>query len=488
MSAVHYQLEFESGGLTDAEEEFLEVRYMTGREELSRLFHFDLVLKKAKGPLTPQQIDDMLKAPCALGLGPGQHDIVHGLLESIELLEVVRDDHATYQARMVPQAYLLTLSRTNRIFQNQTVAQMIEAILGTYNMVAGEHYAMLISGGTTHEYVVQYEESDWAFIQRWLEAEGAYYWFEHTAKGDKIVFADANDDSSPIAEPLDVPYREINNLGAAQDTIWNWTFDQQRIPARVTVIDHNYRTPSVPLLATAPTNEDLGFGTVFRYNEHFKDNAAGEAVAKVRAERVLCERRTFQGQSDCGRLRVGHHFNLSDHFSDDGSYLITAVSHDGRANSALGAGAAVMAYRAKFEAIPMDVQFRPELCTEWPSIHGVLHAHIDSDGDGKVAQIDDQGRYKVRLPFDGSGNAGSSSSRWIRMAQPYSGAGYGQHFPLHKGAEVLLAHIDGDPDRPIIIGAVPCMHTLTPATSANASQSVIQTPTGIRIEMEDQQS
>jgi type VI secretion system secreted protein VgrG len=58
---------------------------------------------------------------------------------------------------------------------------------------------------------------------------------------------------------------------------------------------------------------------------------------------------------------------------------------------------------------------------------------------------------------------------------------------LHKGAEVLLAHIDGDPDRPIIVGAVPCMHTPSPATASNATQSVIQTASGIRIEMEDQQ-
>ena len=71
------------------------------------------------------------------------------------------------------------------------------------------------------------------------------------------------------------------------------------------------------------------------------------------------------------------------------------------------------------------------------------------------------------------------------MAQSYSGAGYGSHFPLHKGAEVILAFIGGDPDRPIIVGAVPNAHTPSPSASRNATQSVIQSASGLRFVMED---
>jgi type VI secretion system secreted protein VgrG len=73
------------------------------------------------------------------------------------------------------------------------------------------------------------------------------------------------------------------------------------------------------------------------------------------------------------------------------------------------------------------------------------------------------------------------------MAQHYSGAGYGSHFPLHKGAEVIIVHVDGNPDRPIIVASVPNPSTLTPSTAQSATQSVIQTASGIRIEMEDLQ-
>ena len=71
------------------------------------------------------------------------------------------------------------------------------------------------------------------------------------------------------------------------------------------------------------------------------------------------------------------------------------------------------------------------------------------------------------------------------MAQHYSGSGYGSHFPLHLGTEVLLAFYDGDPDRPIIVGAVPNPLTRAPSASANASDSNISTHSGIVVSLHD---
>jgi type VI secretion system secreted protein VgrG len=69
--------------------------------------------------------------------------------------------------------------------------------------------------------------------------------------------------------------------------------------------------------------------------------------------------------------------------------------------------------------------------------------------------------------------------------QTASGAGYGMHFPLHVGTEVAISHVNGDPDRPIIVGSVPNPETLTPVASDNATQSVIRTRAGIHVEFED---
>ncbi|MEI7638639.1 MAG: hypothetical protein WCJ37_15120, partial [Syntrophus sp. (in: bacteria)] len=60
------------------------------------------------------------------------------------------------------------------------------------------------------------------------------------------------------------------------------------------------------------------------------------------------------------------------------------------------------------------------------------------------------------------------------------------HFPLHKGTEVLIIFIDGDPDRPIIAGAVPNPETPSPVSGNNQTMSVIQTAGQNKIAIGDQ--
>ncbi|MDR1313826.1 MAG: phage baseplate assembly protein V [Deltaproteobacteria bacterium] len=92
--------------------------------------------------------------------------------------------------------------------------------------------------------------------------------------------------------------------------------------------------------------------------------------------------------------------------------------------------------------------------------------------------MDAWGRYKVLFPFDISGRPNGRASPWIRMSQPYTGAGYGQHFPLAPGCEVQVAFTDGDPDRPVITGAVPNAETGSLVNSACPNSSGIGTRGG----------
>lgn len=490
------EIAFLSAGLADDAQPLL--HGAVGREELSRLFEIRLLLSRAT-PLSEDELDIMLSSHCAISLGKGEHDVVTGCLERIELLDHTRDVMARYVAVMVPTVRVLELAQTCRVYQDVSALDLIDAVLGAYGLEPGRDFDVRVHAELSkREYVVQYQESDWAFLQRWMEHEGLFYWFEHGAGGEKLVIADDNEDTTPIADPKAISYRERNNLAVDDvDSVWDWQLSQRRVAARVAVLDYNYRTPQVPLLASADIEAERGFGSVFYYGEHFKTPEEGKATAKHRAELHACRRRVFSGRTDCARFRVGHTFDLENHHDaqHDGTYLITSIEHH--------VGAAVPEldtlevppldtewhrYRARFTAIPKDVPYRPERCTPWPKITGVMHAHVAGDTSGEHAELDDSGRYRIQLPFDTHGPKGSKVSRWVRMAQPYAGGGYGQHFPLHKGTEVLLAHVDGDPDRPIIVGAVPNPRTVTPTTSANATQSVIQTAAGIRIEMEDNQS
>ena len=466
-----------------------------GREELSRLFQLELLLYTATVPLTDAELDAIVAESCVIALGTRGSDIVHGALSDIEHVSGSRDGANLYKATMVPHVAALALAERSAIYQNTTVPDMVRTILKAYGLSEGTNFEVRLNNqekSPVHEYVVQYQETDWDFIQRWLEHEGFFYWFTH-AEGVKLIVADDNADATPIASPSTLSFRERNNMSAgAEASVWALHARRQRVAKSVTLVDYNYRRPRDLLLARAVVQKG-SFGNVFFYGDHFKDVNVGRALAKIRAEEIAADHYTVTGTTDCERMRVGHTFDLENHYHADydGKYLVTAIDYtvgiDPRTDVETLASAPQGGYRATIRAIPFEIPFRPKRQTPWPSIHGVINAHIESDSSGDYAQIDENGRYKLKMPFDIAATSGTASTRWVRMAQPSAGAGYGSHHPLRKGTEVILTHIDGDPDRPVILSSVPNAATPGPVVDANASQSVVRTPSGIRVIMEDRQ-
>ena len=114
----------------------------------------------------------------------------------------------------------------------------------------------------------------------------------------------------------------------------------------------------------------------------------------------------------------------------------------------------------------------------------ILTAKIETTG-GDYAYLDDQGRYRLKSLFDTADTKAGEASHPVRMLQHLSGANYGMHFPLHAGTEVFVTCLNGNPDRPIILGAAPNAQTRSPVTSANASQHIIRTAAGNELLMDD---
>src|SRR5690606_3629366 len=102
------------------------------------------------------------------------------------------------------------------------------------------------------------------------------------------------------------------------------------------------------------------------------------------------------------------------------------------------------------------------------------------------AELDAEGRYRVRFLFDTAERGEGQASKPVRMAQPHSGAGYGMHFPLRPGVEVALTCVDGDPDRPMISGTVPNPSTASPVAGGNNARNIIRTGGGNEINIADE--
>ena len=73
----------------------------------------------------------------------------------------------------------------------------------------------------------------------------------------------------------------------------------------------------------------------------------------------------------------------------------------------------------------------------------------------------------------------------MRKAEPYGGANSGMHFPLLKNTDVVLSCVNGDPDRPIIVGAMQNGMHKSVVSSSNSTANRIQTTSGSIFEIDD---
>lgn len=218
-------------------------------------------------------------------------------------------------------------------------------------------------------------------------------------------------------------------------------------------------------------------------------------LAGVRAEEILCRGMTFDGTSDCPHLSAGEVFTLSGHFRGDfnASYIVTRIEE--RATVALPEVPDVEGrkFSNAFTCIPVSlpltpprkISFRPARVTPKPTVAGLMNAMIDGETSDNRAQVNESGCYRIRQPFDLRGEQDGQSSPHVRKMEPYGGASGGMHYPLLKGTEVVIACVNGDPDRPVIVGTVPNPRNPSVTNSTSSTTNRIRTTSGIAFEMRD---
>ena len=467
-----------------------------GEEGLSRPYRFEVTLVSENGEIDFGRV--MEGQGClTIHRESGDEMEFHGILESFEQLHSV-EGYTFYHALLVPKLQWLSMTFHNQVFLDKTVPEIIEAVLKDGGLTSRDYELKLRESYPKREYTCQYRESHLEFLSRWMEREGIYYYFEQGNSGEKVIIADTRIAHTEMEQGKSLHYSPPSGLDQThrEEMIREFTFCRQMVPKRVKLKDYNYRNPALDLSGSSEVST-AGRGEVYLYGEHFRTPEEGNGLAKLRAEELLCQEKRFKGRSTVPYLRPGYLFHLEDHYRPDFNqpYLTVRLQHEGSQSAFLLAGIQKglsrreqeSYYRNRFEAIPGDVQFRPERATRKARACGAMTARIDAAGSGKYAELDEQGRYKVVLSFDESGKQGGKASAWVRMAQPYAGSDHGMHFPLHKGTEVLLSFIDGNPDRPTILGAVPNPEAQSPVTSADQTMSKITTAGGNRIHMEDEE-
>jgi len=461
--------------------EALIVEGFQGSEAISSLYSFTLDVAAARGRDVP--FDALLgqDVTVAIALPGGSVRYVNGLCSRVSQGDL--DLRAHYHLEIVPKAWLLTRRQTSRIFQDRSVPSVVAEILRS---VPGLAFEMPLSGTyPLRNYIVQRNESDFAFLSRLLEDEGISYYFRHGASGHVMVLTDAPEGFADL--PQAHPYRPVSFLPAAGSVI-SWEKTQEIRTGRVTLWDYSFETPGLHHEAQAtiqasvlagPIEHHLGAGGgdalehydfpggyaqrfdgvapggEERSDEVAKIDAEGARVAATRIQEEASQALVINGASVAPDLAAGHTFTLTGSGEAfDGKYLVRKVTHRFRQSSSLSGG-----YRNEFTGIPAGLPYRPPRSTPKPAVMGLETAVVVAP-PGEEVFTDKYGRVKVKFHWDRTGQdpQEDTTSCWLRVASPWAGAGTGAGGgPLilpRVGWEVVVAFLHGDPDQPIIVGSV----------------------------------
>lgn len=493
----------------------------TGTEEISRLYKFELNVHSPRrkpiefSSLLGQDIRVEIELPnpgwansLATGkLPPLKHRRFCGLVQ--EITELASDTYFNYyQLILQPRFWLWTQKSDCRIFQEQTVGEILKAMLEGLNVDFRLH-----SNYQKRPYCVQYNESSYDFVTRLMAEEGIFYYFEHQYEaqdnqhrhqGERLVVTDSVVNLPPIESPENadgqVPQLKFDEVVGGQRSelrINRWHRAQRIVSNKCTLRDHTFQLPGQSLETNEEVPEQVNIGReshklapldheleVYEYPGQYAKQFDGigpggderpavlkslfehnGAFSKRQVERHASDSIRIAGASDCPHLVPGRKFSLFKDQVVSGPYFVKSVHHIARLNGEFRSQGNPAASDPKEAAETADHVYSNEFICQAdvlpfqttrkraPRIFGFQTATVVGPA-GEEIFSDKFGRIKVQFHWDRKGTLDADSSCWIRVAQVWAGNRWGAFFWPRVGHEVVVAFENGDPDLPLIIGSV----------------------------------
>ena len=447
--------------------EALRFAAMDAREHLGRLFEFRL---RAVSPDPKLDLVAMLGKPMAvhMRMPDGFERWFHGIaIEAAQTGFQTIDDlrHAVYEITLAPSPWLLTRRSHSRVFANRSVAEIVREVLSGVGYT--DVRVQLSASYPVRETCVQYREDDFGFISRLMEQEGVYYYFTHDDRRHVMVLADGigAHDSAPGAARL--PWLPEGGH-AARDAVGveGWRPSSALCATSARLSDYDPLNPRASLEGKGEAAQGVplhGVDGLEVYGFPGGETSAGEhrRRAQVLVEAGNAARARFSGATGAYGLAAGALFKLQDSPGGqwDREYLVTGCELALReAGLASGDGDAASPWRCSFEAIDSRLPFRSPLATPRPLIAGLQTATVcdaSGGGDDEEIAVDQHGRVHVLFHWSSSAEGRDQShSCPVRVATPWAGKQWGMlHIP-RVGQEVVVSFLEGDPDRPLIVGSV----------------------------------
>jgi type VI secretion system secreted protein VgrG len=430
------------------------LRSFSANEEISRLPEFDLDLLSTDFEIN---FDDIIgqNVTVSMELPAGGKRYWNGYINRFVQGVSKSAKFAEYRATMVPWLWFLTRTSDCRIFQEKTVPDIIKQVFSDLGF--SDIDDRLSGGYRTWTYCVQYRETDFNFVSRLMEQEGIYYYFAHEQSKCTIVLCDVLSKHDPFADYGEIDFPPDTMSSSQEEKITSWTVDKQILPGKFAHTDYNELKPSTSLMSPEEDIKNHGHAEyeIYDFPGEYAEIAEGDKYAKIRMEELAHTHEVCSGVSDCRGICAGYLFTLGKHTNDllNREYLVVSTSYHATAQDYETSGGSEDVCGCTFNVIPSSVQFRPERTTPKPVIQGTQTAVVTGPS-GEEIHTDKYGRIKVQFHWDREGQYDENSSCWIRVRQNWAGSNWGGLYIPRIKQEVIVDFLEGDPDRPIVVGAL----------------------------------
>ncbi len=500
------------------------VESIRGEEGLSQGYCFEVTVLCTDAAL---DLGSLLGQPALLEILTQQSRSelrpVHGHVTAFELLSS-DGGLARYRLKLEPWTAFLRYRHDCYVWQNKSPLDIVSDIFADYQgqgrLVPSWRLAVADSSQyAARDVCTQFEESDWAFVERLLAEEGLFYWFEHTGDtagaslgSHTLVISDTNSAFTPNVQN---PIRFHRAAAVEQtDAITGWQAARHVLTNALAVASWNEIQTSV-VANVQHTSHDSGAvpeltATDHSGQRHFTDQAEAERYARLQLEAMEARNKTYTGTGTVRTLAPGTTFVLTEHAIHDrdrqangdaaATFAVISIKHRGRNNlssqartlidgvfgnrqparadsgqGTLKAASDQALYANEFTVLRADVPWRPlsedargALLHPKPTVHGI-HTAIVVGTSGQDLTTERDHRIKVQMHWQRGAQSGSrrahpqggdnapgneSAYIWVRVAEPAAGPNWGSSFTPRIGQEVILDYLEGDIDRPVVIGSL----------------------------------
>ncbi|RDI17357.1 type VI secretion system secreted protein VgrG [Pseudacidovorax intermedius] len=480
----------------------LEPVRLSGNEGLNHLFAYELLLKTPEGlnlgavGASDFDLDAFIgrEISCQIDLdgagefiaaqvGASTHRIGAGTREINALITDAQlwgeeGRHLQYRFTLRPWLHLASLSSDCKIYQNKTVVDILEELLGDYAFPVEWR---LIEQYPLRDYQTQFNESDLQFFERLCQEWGINYFFEHSEGKHRLVLIDnlGGHRRNPSAAYQQVEYH-APGWKIDAEYIHAFVPHNQLTPGRYSTRDYDYTRPRADLSTSRrdPRPTGQADGEIYQWQasvggSHYAQPRAGAAGAndpqseggQLALLRMQALRTRGSRARATGNLRgmvPGHTFALRKHPRQranteylvlDSDFVIEDVAQESQGVGALADRRQAWRVSVAFTAHPMNEPLRPDITHAKPHTHGPQTALVVGP-EGQNLWTDELGRIKVQFPWDRLGQKNQHSSCWVRVSSDWAGNQLGAMHVPRIGQEVIIDFIGGDPDLPICTGRV----------------------------------